>query len=53
VAIGLDPKNPAAYLQRGLAQIIIDDKADACSDINKAMELGSKDVPAAASQYCK
>jgi tetratricopeptide (TPR) repeat protein len=53
LAIGLNTKNPASYIKRGMVKINQNDKAGACTDFNSAAALGSKAGKDAVVKYCK
>ncbi|HEY5326030.1 MAG TPA: tetratricopeptide repeat protein, partial [Mucilaginibacter sp.] len=50
-AIALNPKNPDGWFYRGLAKINQNNRSG-CSDLTKALELGSKEAAGAIKKYC-
>jgi len=52
IAIALNPQNYDAWFNRGLAKINQNDNSG-CADLNKAIELGSKDAFEAVKKYCR
>jgi len=51
-AIGINDINEEAWLSRGLVKIRLNDKS-ACTDLYKALALGSKEASEAISRNCK
>jgi tetratricopeptide (TPR) repeat protein len=51
-AIALNPRNYDTWLSRGIAKLQENDKSG-CTDLNKAVELGSKDAVEELRKYCK
>ncbi len=52
-AVALYPEMGDAYFNRGLVQILVQDKEKGCMDFSKAGELGVKDAYGMISKYCK
>lgn len=52
-AIELFPEMGEAYLNRGLVQILVQDKEKGCMDFSKAGELGVKDAYGIIRKYCR
>jgi tetratricopeptide (TPR) repeat protein len=52
IAIRLSPKNPAAYINRGLAKQKLGDKNGMCMDWSKAGELGEIVAYDLIKKYC-
>jgi len=52
-AITLNSKYAGAYLQMGLTKMALNQKPEACTDFNKAVELGLKKASIIASRYCR
>jgi tetratricopeptide (TPR) repeat protein len=52
-AITLNSKYAGAYLQMGLTKIALNQKPEACTDFNKAIELGLKKAAVIANRYCR
>jgi hypothetical protein len=51
-AVKVEPKNPETYYLRGSAKLHLNDKPGACTDLNKAAELGSKAAQEDVKKYC-
>ena len=51
-ALKIDPKHAKAYYYRALVQFELDKKEKACSDLDKAIELGYKDAINEKNKYC-
>lgn len=52
-AISLYPEMGDAYFNRGLVQILVQDKEKGCMDFSKAGELGVKDAYGMITKYCR
>lgn len=52
-AINLFPGMADAYFNRGLVQILVQDREKGCIDLSKAGELGIRDAYGMISKYCK
>jgi Flp pilus assembly protein TadD len=52
-ALEIDPNNAMVYSNRGGAKFVLDDKKGACSDWNKAGELGFLEAYDWIKEHCK
>ncbi|MBN2667499.1 MAG: tetratricopeptide repeat protein [Bacteroidales bacterium] len=52
MALDLQPENPDAWLNKGIAQLSMGKKDDACFDFRKAFGQGSKKAAEYLSKYC-
>lgn len=53
LAIDFDRQNQEAFLYRGALKVALNQTKGACSDLNRAKALGSKDADAAIAKHCK
>lgn len=53
LAIDFDRNNAEAFLYRGALKIVFNQKAGACSDLNRALALGAEEAKAAIAKHCK
>ena len=51
-SIELNDKDANAYYKRGLSKLFLKEKNSGCSNLNKAMELGSKEAVEIIKKYC-
>lgn len=52
-AIEINNNFSAAYYNRGLVEVVLDQKESGCQDLRKAAELGEKDANKMIQKYCK
>ena len=53
IAINFYPDNAHFYYERGLLNIQVGQKKSGCVDLNKSVELGSKEAEAVLNKYCR
>jgi hypothetical protein len=53
MALDLDPKNPDAYFNKGLARFYINDAKGACYDWQRAARLGSTKAIEMLNTHCQ
>lgn len=51
-AIGLNPNYAFAYRNRGKSEIQLNQNSKACTDFNKALELGDSDAAEFIDKHC-
>ena len=51
-SIELNPVNPSAYLNRGLAKLMIGLKNEACKDLEMASNFGNSKAKGLIARYC-
>jgi tetratricopeptide (TPR) repeat protein len=52
-AIEINSNFKAAYFNRGLVEVVLEQKEKGCLDLRKAAELGEKDANKMIQKYCK